>query len=200
MSQPFLDAVRARRSIYAIGKESPLPVAQIEEIIKQAVLHAPSSFNSQAGRVVLLIGKEHDDLWELIRSTLREVQSPEHFENTNGRLTGFQKGYGTILFFEDQAALNQFKDKYASYKDDFDSFSLQSSGILQYIVWTALEKEGYGATLQHYYKDGVAEKIRARWNLPDSWKLISEVPFGKPTGEPYPKQFQPVEERFKSFH
>merc|ERR1712093_236927 len=46
-SKAFLETVKARRTYYALKKESTISDAKIQEIIKEAVLHVPSSFNSQ---------------------------------------------------------------------------------------------------------------------------------------------------------
>ena len=68
-----------------------------------------------------------------------------------------------------------------------------------FIVWTALEKEGLGATLQHY-GSLISEQVLATWNLPESWKIVAQMPFGKPTAPAGEKAFSAVEgERFKVF-
>ena len=68
----------------------------------------------------------------------------------------------------------------------------------QYVVWTALEIEGFGASLQHY-NELIEEQVKKEWNVPGNWKLISQMPFGKPVGKPDEKQFQPLEDRIKVF-
>lgn len=70
--------------------------------------------------------------------------------------------------------------------------------MLQLVVWTALENEGLGASLQHY-NPIIDEEVKKQWNIPESWKLIAQMPFGKPASEPKEKQFQPLEERVKVF-
>jgi predicted oxidoreductase (fatty acid repression mutant protein) len=52
--------------------------------------------------------------------------------------------------------------------------------------------------LQHY-NPLIDEKVKKTWNLPASWKLIAQMPFGKPTDQPGEKEFQPLEERVKFF-
>ena len=42
----FLDHIKQRRTIYAVGKNVPLTPEQIESVIKEAVNHSPSAFNS----------------------------------------------------------------------------------------------------------------------------------------------------------
>lgn len=51
MSQGFLDAVKGRRTIYHIKPEVSVSNDKIKEVIDQAVLHCPSSFNVQSARV-----------------------------------------------------------------------------------------------------------------------------------------------------
>jgi predicted oxidoreductase (fatty acid repression mutant protein) len=70
--------------------------------------------------------------------------------------------------------------------------------MLQFVVWTSLELEGLGASLQHY-NPLIDEEVRAKWNLPSTWKLIAQMPFGKPTGAPGEKEFQPLDTRMKVF-
>ena len=84
------------------------------------------------------------------------------------------------------------------YADNFPLWSLQSSGMLQYMVWAALENEGAGASLQHY-NPLIDDAVAAEWKLPASWKLISQMPVGSreaPAGE---KTFEPIEKRVKVF-
>ena len=65
-------------------------------------------------------------------------------------------------------------------------------------VWTLLEEEGFGASLQHY-NPLIDEAVQVQWNLPASWKLIAEMPFGIPVQGPGEKEFKPLDERFKVF-
>ena len=55
MSSQYLVAVKARRTYYHLKKESPIDNGKIQEIISQAILHAPSSFNSQSSRSIVLL-------------------------------------------------------------------------------------------------------------------------------------------------
>ena len=72
-------------------------------------------------------------------------------------------------------------------------------GILQFVVWTALENEGLGATLQHY-NPLITQQVLSTWGLPESWTLIAQLPFGKPTAPAGEKTFAPIEgERLKVF-
>jgi hypothetical protein len=96
MSSEYLTAVKARRTYYALGKESPIDDKRIKEIISQAVLHAPSSFNSQSTRVILLLNKEHDRLWDIAKTALKAVVPSDQYPATEQKLNMFQGAYGTV--------------------------------------------------------------------------------------------------------
>jgi predicted oxidoreductase (fatty acid repression mutant protein) len=65
-------------------------------------------------------------------------------------------------------------------------------------VWTALESLGFGANLQHYNPliDGPVAK---QWDISSDWRLIAQLVFGSPEGEPGEKTQKPIEERVKIF-
>ncbi|MFS0645497.1 nitroreductase family protein [Siminovitchia sp. 179-K 8D1 HS] len=196
--QDFFTAVKERRSYYAISKESDISDQQIEELLANAIKYAPTSFNSQSGRVVLLLGENHDKLWNITEAALREIVPEENFGPTAQKMEGFRKGYGTVLFFEDLSVVKSLQEQFPTYADKFPDYSLQSSGMLQYIVWTALEIEGFGASLQHY-QPLIDEAVQKIWGIPSDWKLLAQMPFGKPTAHPGEKEFQSIKERFKVF-
>jgi predicted oxidoreductase (fatty acid repression mutant protein) len=198
MANTFLDAVKVRRTYYGLSKEEVVKVERVQEIVNEAVKHTPSSFNSQSARVVVLFGKESDKVWNITKEELRKIVPAENFAATEERINGFAAGYGTVLFFEDQSVVENLQEQFALYAENFPIWSNQSSGMLQYVVWTALELEGLGASLQHY-NPLIDEEVRTTWNLPKEWKLIAQMPFGKPTAEPGDKEFQPLEERVKFF-
>lgn len=198
-SQAFLEAIRNRRSLYAITKEKAVPVDMVTSIVEEAVEHTPSAFNSQSARVVVLFDEQSDKLWDLTLETLRVVTGGgEGFGSTEERIAGFKAGYGTVLFFEDEAVIRSLQEQYPSYQDNFPKWSNHSSGMLQLVVWTALEAEGLGATLQHY-NPLIDEQVQKEYDVPATWKLIAQMPFGKPAAPAGEKQFQPIEERVKVF-
>ncbi|KAI0764386.1 Nitroreductase [Trametes elegans] len=198
-SAAFFEAVKNRRSVYTITSESTIPDSKIEEIIATAVKHAPSSFNSQSSRAVLLLGDEHKKLWEITLNVLREIVPAEQFPTTEAKINGFAAGHGTVLFFEDQSAVKDLQTKFPLYQDRFPTWSEHASGILQYIVWTALEAEGLGASLQHY-NPLISAQVLSTWKLPTTWTLVAQLPFGKPSAPAGEKTFAPVEgERFLVF-
>lgn len=198
MGKDFFSALKDRRSYYGISKESVVSDERIQEVINEAVKHTPSAFNSQSARVVVLLGEQHDKLWNITKETLRKIVPAENFGSTEEKMNAFGSGYGTVLFFEDQSVIDNLQKQFELYKDNFPIWSQHSSGMLQFVVWTALEIEGFGATLQHY-NPLIDEEVKQAWNVPSEWKLIAQMPFGKPTFEPGEKEFQPLDQRVKFY-
>ena len=52
-------------------------------------------------------------------------------------------------------------------------WSENSTGMIQFIVWTALAAEGMGASLQHTpaFSEEITPNIAKEWNLPSTWKV-----------------------------
>lgn len=198
MSKDFFTAVSDRRTYYNISKEAPVSNERIQEVIEHAVKHTPSAFNSQSARVVLLLGEHQNKLWDIAKEVLRKIVPAEAFAATEEKLNSFRNGYGTVLFFEDQQVVQGLQKQFALYADNFPIWSLQASGMHQHVVWTALEIEGFGASLQHY-NPLIDDEVKKEWNIPSDWKLLSQMPFGKPTAAPGPKEFKPLEDRVKIF-
>ncbi|WP_180179959.1 nitroreductase family protein [Acinetobacter sp. YH12041] len=194
----FLDHIKKRRSIYAIGKNVSLDQAEIENIIKEAVKHSPSSFNSQSSRVVILFGQSHDTFWHIVRETLRDLVSADAFEATNSKIDGFAAGYGTALFYEDQNVIKGMQEKFALYADNFPIWSEHASGIAQFATWTALAEHNIGASLQHY-NPIIDEEVAQTFSIPSNWKLRAQLVFGSIEAPPGEKIFMDDAERFKTF-
>ncbi|BFT75419.1 nitroreductase family protein [Paenibacillus sp. P36] len=195
-SNAFLKAVKERRTYYGLSKGTVISNERIQEIVNEAVKYTPSAFNSQSARVVVLFGDQSDKLWSITKETLRKIVPAGSFAPTEERINGFSNGSGTVLFFEDQTVVEGLQAQFASYADNFPIWSNQSSGMLQLVVWTALEQEGLGASLQHY-NPLINDEVAQTWNIPSEWKLIAQMPFGKPTFVPGDKEFQPLEDRVR---
>ena len=141
---------------------------------------------------------ESDQLWSIVMETLRARLSAERFPKTEEKINGFAASYGSVLFFDDTAVTNSFAQKFDRYEDKFIGWALQANGMLQINVWNLLEGVGFGASLQHY-NPLIDEAVRTTWDLPESWQLLAQMPFGLPTGEPKEKEFIPIEEKFRVF-
>ena len=139
----FLDQIKQRRSIYAIGNNVSLDQTEVENTIKEAVRHSPSSFNSQTSRVVILFGESHQNFWNIVRDTLKKIVPADAFEGTNNKINSFAAGYGTALFYEDQEVVKELQAQFPLYADNFPVWSEHSSAIAQFATWTALAEKKY---------------------------------------------------------
>lgn len=200
MENAFREAVLRRRSYYELRPESHVPDERIAEIVRFAVCCVPSAFNSQSTRVVLLLGPHHERLWRITLDRLREVgTSEEAFRITREKVErSFAKGYGTVLFYEDEDIVRELQRRYPLYADRFPIWSEQTSAMHQLTIWVLLEEEGFGASLQHY-NPLIDEDVRRSWELPASWRLIAQMPFGLPAGKPSEKTYEPLDERIRIF-
>ena len=192
----FTNLIEKRRTIYGLGNKLPILESEIEAIIEHAVKHTPSAFNSQSARVVVLFGDAHDKLWNLTMENLRKIVPSENFGPTEIRIGGFAGGAGTILFFEDQSVVEYLVENFALYAKNFPTWSEQSSGMLQYVVWASLAEVNVGASLQHY-NEVIASDVTTAFDIPKTWKLIAQMPFGNIESPAGDKEFQPLENRFK---
>lgn len=198
MSKELLQAIKDRRSYYGISKDSPISDDKIQGIVGDAVKYVPSAFNSQTQRAILLFGADHDALWDIVMETLRAKVPAEKFGPTEDKVNGFKAGHGTVLYFTETAATKELQEKFPSYADNFPIWAQHENGMLQLIIWAALEAEGLGVNIQHY-NPIIDDEVKKRFDVPDSWTLIAQMPFGTPTAEPGDKDFLPLDERLKVF-
>ena len=143
-------AIAARRSVYALNRELPLPPQDIITLIEDALRHAPSAFNSQSTRLQVLFGAEHEALWDIAADALRAVVPAEQFAATAEKLAAFRAAAGTILFFEDRDVIKGLQERMPIYADTFPGSADQGGAMLQYALWTLFSAAGIGANLQHY--------------------------------------------------
>jgi predicted oxidoreductase (fatty acid repression mutant protein) len=122
------------------------------------------------------------------------IVKADAFDKTAQKIASFSGGHGTILFFDETAVTDKFAEQFPAYSDNFPIWAQQANGMLQFAVWTALEQEGLGASLQHY-NPLIDEKTKEAFDIPKSWKLIAEMPFGNPTDKPGEKMIQDASER-----
>lgn len=190
--------MKIRRSIYSLGDKEIVSQEKIIELINHAVKYCPSAFNSQSARVVVLFDKSHKKLWDITLQALKVLTPDDKFAATKSKIKSFKEGYGTILFFEDESVVKSLQNSFPLYKDNFPKWSEQSNGMLQYIVWVSLAEVNVGASLQHY-NPLVDNEIKEQWNIPSSWHLIAQMPFGSIEAPATDKTFLPIEDRVKVF-
>lgn len=185
MSSQALQILTKRRTQYALGRNVQTSKEEVTGLIKEAIRQAPSSFNSQSSRAVLLFGEQSEKFWSLTKEALRAMVPVDQFASTEKKMDGFAAGIGTVLFYEDQDVIKDLQQTYPLYAGAFPGFSAHSAGMAQYAVWTVLADAGIGASLQHYSQVIEAAAANA-WNVPASWVATAQMPFGSneaPIGE-----------------
>lgn len=197
-SKTLLHLTETRRTYYQLTNESTVPDARIKELVAHTIKHVPSSFNSQTTRLVVVLKEKHEELWDAVMEIYKLQLPADKFEHAKGRMVGFRKAYGTVLFYEDTSNVREYQEKFKTYEDRFPGWSEQTNGMHQYLLWCALEAEGLGVNLQHY-NPLIDTRLETMYGVPPTWSLKSQMVFGKPTGQPGEKTFKPVEERVKYF-
>ena len=177
MSNPTIATLKNRRTQYALGRDVKQSQTELEALIKEAIRLTPSSFNSQSSRAVILFGAESEKFWQLTEDALRAIVPADAFASTEAKMKSFAAGVGTVLFYEDQDTVKGLQENFPLYADAFPTFSEHSAGMAQISVWNALADAGLGGSLQHYSPIADAPAAEA-FNVPASWKLRAQMPFG----------------------
>ena len=153
---------------------------------------------------MVLLKDEHQTLWDLADSVAKATAPEEIYNKMLGKMVqGFRAGYGTVLWFEDQDALEGLRAKNPLFGHLVPHWSEASSGMHQYLVWMAFQLEGLGCNLQHFnFMPEFIDEVQKRWDLPKTWKLKSQLVFGAPTdglARKRERTYAPLEERVKVF-
>lgn len=194
----FYELAKKRRSIYHLGKNIELSNDKLVKLIKDIVDQTPSSFHSQTSRVVILLGEEHDALWEITREKLRAIVGEENFEGTDQKINSFKAAKGTVLFYEDKDVVSGLQKQFPLYADNFPIWSEHSTGLTQYAVWLALAEVDIGASLQHY-NPIIDADVAKRWDIPSNWVLRAQMPFGSIESPASEKNYLDEETRYRVF-
>jgi predicted oxidoreductase (fatty acid repression mutant protein) len=102
MSESLISLAKQRRTIYKLGKTSPVPDSKIEDLVNAAILHVPSSFNTQSTRLVVLLHDQHERLWDIaieaFEGLVASGKVPQEVmdKQTRPKLNGFKGAYGTV--------------------------------------------------------------------------------------------------------
>ncbi|UUX33881.1 nitroreductase family protein [Fundicoccus culcitae] len=192
----FKEVVKNRRSIYALGNESDYTVEEIVNNIRETQKDVPSAFNSQTSRLVILTGEANDKFWDLIYNVQKDVLDEATWEFMSPIMVGAKNGIGTVLFFEDRDAVA----KMPTQGQRTEAYKQNNSANSQYATWLALADMNLGGSLQHFnvgYEQGFDKAVREMFDLPDSYEMIAQLPFGsvaQPAGE---KEYMDSEEQVR---
>ena len=193
----FEKAMIKRRSIYQLSADSPIADDKIQEIIELAIENTPTAFDSQSTKVVVLFNEAHHKLQDIVKETLRKIVPQNNFDRTEKKIQGFKNAYGTILYFDDTDVTNAYASNNPTYAENFPIWANQSNAMLQYAIWVALREYGFGANLQHY-NPLIDQEVKENFNIPTSWNLIAQMPFGAIEEDAPVKQYkQAMNQRMK---
>lgn len=185
-----------RRTNYTLGKDVTLPQEEITARIEAVVREVPSAFNMQSGRIIIAYGSAHDKIWQITKDTLRAVVPAEAFANTAKKIDSFAAAYGTILYYDDTDVVKKLQEQFPLYAANFPTWAQQANGMMQYALWTLFANMGLAANLQHY-NPLIDEALASEFDVPASWQLIAQMPFGQPLSQPGPIEKLPIDERVK---
>jgi predicted oxidoreductase (fatty acid repression mutant protein) len=196
MSEELSQVYALRRSVYDLSDKTTIGDEKTVQVIENVVNTLPTAFHMQSGRAVILFGKDHQRLWNITLETLRKIVPADKFASTEAKIRSFRNGHGTVLFFDENATTEKMAASFPAYKENFPIWALEANGMLEFAVWTALAQVGLGASLQHY-NPLIDEAVKKEWNLPKSYRLLAEMPFGKPNSMPEKKARLPISEVVK---
>lgn len=185
----IVESLEKRRSYYKIKKELPVDASKVIDTIQRLTELVPDAFNMKSSRVVVALGDKQDLLWDSIYDVFDGKVS-------RTKIDSFKAGAGTVLYFYDQDVVKGLQEKFPLYAENFPGWALQSSAMLQISIWTGLRELGIGASLQHY-NPVIDEKIHEMFDLPESYLLIAQMPFGGIVEEPAAKEPEDISQRVR---
>ena len=182
-----IKSLEVRRSVYAINDILPIAESELIDTVLNVIELVPDAFNMKSQRIVLALGEKHRELWDRIYNVF-DGKVPEK------KINEFKAGYGTILYFIDDDVLKKLQEQNPLYADELPIWAEQSNGMMQFSVWTALSELKIGANLQHY-NPIIDDTVRELFNLPKSYRLRAQMPFGGIIAIPCPKGNQEAAKR-----
>lgn len=168
------ESLAKRRTYYNINKELPVAEKEVVALVENTTELVPDAFNMKSARVIVVTKAKQDALWDAIYEAFGGKVARE-------KIDSFKAGYGTLL-----------------YAANFPIWAQQANGMLQISIWTALRELNIGANLQHY-NPVIDETVKKMFSVPDSWKLIAQMPFGGIAAEPQAKDKEDIKARVKVF-
>ncbi len=181
----YTDAVAARYSAYMLDdriEEAGASFDDVVSMIRRIAPEVPSSYNSQSCRLVVLGGDAHREFWSLVTDVLRDKVSDEaRFARTESKMRMFSAAAGTVLFYEVDPITDELKREHPTYADVFPVWAEHGNAMMQFAVWTAFFDMGLAANIQHYNPliDG---KVKEAFDIPDGYRLVCQMVFGRPAG------------------
>lgn len=185
----IIGVLQKRRTYYNLNKTLPVSKSEVKRVVEEITELVPDAFNMKSARVIVVTDNKQDELWDGIYDTF-EGKVP------HDKIDGFKAAAGTILYFYDTEVVETLQKQFPLYADNFPVWANQANGMLQINIWTGLRELGIGANLQHY-NPVIDSLVQEMFEIPKSWKLIAQMPFGGIVTEPEPKAKENIEERVK---
>ena len=185
------ESLAKRRTYYNINKELPVAEADVIALVENTTELVPDAFNMKSARVIVATKEKQDALWDAIYEAFGGKVARE-------KIDSFKAGYGTLLYFYDEDVVKGLQEQFPLYAPNFPIWAQQANGMLQFAIWTALADLGLGVNLQHY-NPLIDDEVKQLFQVPQSWKLIAQMPFGALQAAPAPIQKLPVKERVQVF-
>lgn len=185
----YLDMIKMRRSYYDIVPGETPDNETLKQLIGEVVVTTPDAFNVQAPRILLLLDDESKKFWNNVNQTFDNKLDEAKFQ-------GFRNAKGTVLYFTDEDVTKGLMEQFPAYAANFPTWAEHAVGMLQLNVWQALRQLDLGASLQHY-NPVIDEWVKKDYDIPVSWKLSAQMPFGVIGSEPEAKDKLPVDERMR---
>lgn len=183
----MIQSLEKRRSYYQINRNLPVSEEEVLNIVKKVTELTPDAFNMKSARVVVVMGEKQVQLWNHVYDAFGGIID-------RNKINQFQNGYGTVLYFIDEEVIKSHQEQFTLYADNFPVWANQANGMLQSNIWTAFREVGVGASLQHY-NPVINEAVSSHFELPRTWKLIAQMPFGGIEAEPDQKEKEDINKR-----
>ncbi|KKO98469.1 nitroreductase [Trichoderma harzianum] len=186
----FLAAAKHRRTVYGLKSTSAVSDERVKQIVGEVLSFAPSSYNTQPGRITIVTGEKHKGLWDAIIKEAEPIlkgAGEEVWKTMSGIFAAHKGAYGSVVFWDSGDAIKEAGAKHQSGAHMFPQFADHSTGMAQILVWTALELEGLGANLQHMQAIPPVEAvIKSYLGVPADYTLKAHLNYGD-LAQPHPE-------------
>ena len=173
----FIDEMKKRRSHYELSNRVSISPEYLTQLIKDAARCCPSALNSQSARIVILLDDSHAQFWQMVKDVQYYAVAETIRESVGHKINRCATAFGTVLFFEDQDVIQNLQKRKPLQADELQLWSEQTSGMVQYAVWTAIVSTGLGASI-HHYNPSINLATTEQLQLPKNWHLKAQLVFG----------------------
>lgn len=191
-----MDVIEKRRSNYDLGNNLEISKKDLINLLRKIIYYAPSPFNVQSSKIVLLNKKSHHLLWTtVVEEFLKKNNNGDLLDSNKARIKREDKAYGTILFYKDERVIEEFKEKLDAYEQkSLDNWCIEESAMLQMNIWNELRLRDIGAHIVHF--DDIDEEVSVAFDIDKNYKLVAMMVFGNIIQEAAVKPKKDIDKRF----